>query len=311
MKKISFMLLGFVYVNLISGQCACCGSSSNLSAGETTPMAYSLNKKQWLAELYSDYRSFTGSGSNTLSDHQISNALSIKDMVITGVGLRYGINNRTALVIQQPYIFMNATTTRSEAFGDLLSLLNYRASSRSNFIVGLQAGMEWPTGQYIISATGNSISTGSGSYDPVAGFNVIKAFKRSNIRANAFFKYTTQGFNQTNYGDFFGHQLGYSYFVLQQNPSCTPDSISGNSNDRISLCLNVQLSGEWSQAQMKDHAMLPNTGSYVALAGAGIVIGCKGFSIPLMVTVPVYRQFYGEQNLNVFRIRIGLTKTFN
>jgi hypothetical protein len=311
MKKLVFMLLGCIYVNLIFGQCACCGSSSNLSAGEITPTAYALNKKQWLAELYSDFRSFNGSGNMEFSDHKINNALNIKNIVIAGMGLRYGISNKAALVIQQPYIFINATGTGREAFGDLLSLINYKAFSRSNFIIGLQAGMEWPTGQYIVSGSGNSISTGSGSYDPVGGFNIIKAFKRSNIRANAFFKYTTQGFNQTNFGDFFGHQLGYSYFILDPKASCTPDSISANKNTKASLCANIQLSGEWSQAQTKDHGLVPNTGSYVGLIGIGATLGFKGFSVPVMVSVPVYQQFYGEQNMNTFRIRIGLTKTFN
>jgi hypothetical protein len=312
MKKLIFILLGCLSVDLFFGQCACCGSSSNLSAGEITPMAYSLNKNQWLGELYLDYRSFSGTVNPGIADHTINTAVNIKDMVITGMGLRYGINSKTSLVIQQPYIFINGTSTSSEAFGDLLSLINYKAFSRSNFIIGMQAGMEWPTGQYIVSGSGNSISTGSGSYDPVAGLNIVRAFKNSNLRANAFFKYTTKGFIQTNYGDFFGHQLGYSYFILNPASSCSPDSISKNKNQNgTSLSLNFQFSGEWSQAQMKDHVMIVNTGSYVNLAGIGITVGFKGFTIPVSLYVPVYQKFHGVQNRNVIRVRIGLTKTFN
>lgn len=311
MKKLIFILLGCTYVNLFFGQCSCCGSSSNLSAGETTPTANTLNKKQWFGELYSDVRSFSGTMNTVSADHSNNEALNAKSMVIAGIGLRYGINSKTSIVIQQPYIFINATSVSSKAFGDLLSLINYKALSKSNFIVGLQAGMEWPTGQYIQSGSGNSISTGSGSYDPVAGLNIIKAFKNSNIRANAFFKFTTMGFNQTNYGDFFGHQLGYSYFLLNSVASCSPDSISKRNQIGVSLSVNIQISGEWSQSQTKDHGMIANTGGYVSLTGVGLTFGFKGFTVPVVMSIPVYQQFYGDQNQNTLRLRVGLTKTFN
>lgn len=311
MKKLIFVLLGCICFNLNFGQCSCCGSSSNISGGEATPTAYSLNKRQLVVELYSDYRTFTGNSTVNTIDHQISSAVNLKNVVVGGIGLRYGINNKTTLVIQQPYIFVNASTTSSNAFGDLLSLINYRLFSKSNFIIGLQAGIKWPTGQYILSGNGNSISTGSGSVDPVAGFSMIKAFRKSNVRAITFFKYATTGFNKVNYGDFFAHQFVYNYFVLSPLNSCVVDSMPQKKADGISLSINTQIYGEWLQAQTKDHAMLTNTGGYISLVGVGLTFGFKGLTIPILISVPIYQQFYGNQDQNTLRLRVGLTKTFN
>ncbi len=311
MKKTIFILFAVINVNLVSGQCSCCGSSSNISAGEVTPAAYALGKKQLFGELYSDFRFFNKPADHLSIDHQnqTSSALNINSMVITTIGLRYGISSKATLLVQQPYIFINAATSSSKAFGDLLSLINIKVFDKSKFIIGLQAGMEWPTGQYILSGSGNSISTGSGSYDPVAGLNVMKSFKNSAIRASGFFKYTTNGFNNTNYGNFFGHQIGYSYFLFNKPATCTKDSVSKPS--KPTLAINAQISGEWSQAQIKENISVPNTGSYLVLAGLGATLGFKGFTIPVSVTVPLYHQYYGDQNQNTLRLRVGLTKIFN
>lgn len=313
MKKIFFILLSVVNVNLSYSQCACCGSSSNISAGEVTPTAYALAKKQVFGELYSDLRYFDPPKDLNLSDHHnLSNtALKINSMLITTVGLRYGLTNRATLLIQQPYLFINARPTSSKAFGDLLSLINYKAFDKSNFIIGLQLGMEWPTGEYLQAGNGNAISTGSGSFDPVAGVNLMKSFSKSALRLNGFFKYTTRGFNATNYGDFFGHQLGYSYFLSNREAMCMDTNSAVKKSAKPTLALNVQLSGEWSQPQWKDHAMVDNTGSYVALASAGLTLGYKGFTIPVLVSLPFCQKYNGLQNQNTFRLRIGLTKTFN
>ncbi len=311
MKKIFFILLGLFSFYFDSAQCACCGSSSNFSAGELTPTAYALGKRQIMGELYTDLRFFNGTSHSTHSDHQNQvTAPVLNNMAIEIIGLRYGISNKVSLLIQQPYILINSSATSSKAFGDLLSLINYKVYGRSNFVIGLQLGMEWPTGQYVLINGSNSISTGSGSYDPVAGFNMVRSFKRSALRASGFFKYTTKGFNGTNYGDFFGHQLGYNYFLKNPVVTCSSDSTKQISSG-LSWSILCQLSGEWSQSQFSEHAMLANTGSYLALAGIGTSFGFKGFSIPIMLSVPFYQSYYGEQNQTQFRIRIGLTKTFN
>lgn len=308
------MLLLIIDVSLTLAQCTCCGSSSNISAGELTPTSYALSKRKWLGELYSEVRFFNPAPNITSADHhgQTNTSLSINNVFITSLGLRYGINEKTTLLIQQPFICINGTSTSSKAFGDLLSLINYKVIGKPNFVLGLQAGMEWPTGGNIQYANGNSVITGSGSYDPVVGFNMIKSLKNSVLRFNTFFKYTSRGFNATNYGNFFGNQIGYSYFIKKSGESCVPDSIlKKQSKVKPTFAINLQVSGEWLQAQMKDHAMVNSTGGYLALVGVGATVGFRGFTIPILLNAPLYQKFYGNQNQTKIGLRIGLTKTFN
>lgn len=308
MKKTIFMLLLVINVGLINGQCSCCGSSSNISAGETTPMSYSLDKGQFLAELYSDLRLFDPVAPDNSPDHhsQTNMALSINNMVLASVGLRYGINSRLSLSVQQPYIFINGVTTNSKTFGDLLSLANYILIRKQKMALNFQAGMEWPTGENVQEANGNSVATGSGSFDPVAGFGFVRMFERSSLRAGAFFKYTTDGFNNINYGKFCNQQISYNYFVTRVAEGCTPDSAS----KKLSFAVNAQLSGEWLQMQMKNYSIIANTGGYTVLAGLGATLNFKGFSVPLVIAIPVCQYMHGNQNQNRFRLRVGLTKTF-
>lgn len=307
------MLFLVINVSLSFGQCACCGSSSNISAGETTPMNYSLEKRQLLAELYSDWRIFDPADLNNLPDHhaQTNAPLSINNMVLTSAGLRYGINSRLSLSVQQPYIFINGVTTNSKTFGDLLSLVNYSLLRKQKLALNVQAGMEWPTGENLQEANGNSIATGSGSFDPVAGLGFAKSFSKSSLRGNVFFKYTTEGFNEINYGKFCNHQVSYNYFITNPSQNCIPDSVPKKDFDKPVIAISAQLSGEWLQMQMKNYSIIENTGGYSILAGLGVTLSFKGFSIPVLVTVPVCQYMHGNQNQNTLRLRAGLTKTFN
>jgi len=80
--------------------------------------------------------------------------------------------------------------------------------------------------------------------------------------------------------------------------------------NKVLMSLIVQVAGEWSQMQLKDHTYLENTGSYVALCSLGTTAAFKGFTIPIMFSLPFYHDFRGEQNQNPIPFKIGLTKTF-
>ncbi|MGZ3919325.1 MAG: hypothetical protein ACXVC7_03490 [Bacteroidia bacterium] len=312
MKKISFiMLFTVVCLNQIIAQCQCCGSMSGFSGGESTPGAFALGKNNWLVESYADCRFFNGiSNEQRVHDLGVSttSVLTVNHMGIGIVGARYGISDRAILLVQQPMFWVSGTTVNSKTIGDLLSLVNYMALNKPGLAVDLQAGMEFPTGQAVQFSNGSSVSTGSGSFDPVAGLSIKKPFARSFIRASGFFKYTTKGFNDTYFGNFFSQQVNYTIFLSKVNASCSPDSLPVKQKPVVSLGL--QLMGEWSQMQMKNNAFIENTGAYVALGALSVAVAYKGFSVPLMFSVPFYQQYHGEQNMTKFRIRVGITKTF-
>lgn len=301
------MLPVLFYVNAVRSQCACCASTSGFSAAGSSPSVFNLKKNQVLVEAYADYRMYRGlqvpaNYEGVLPD---SAFLRIRNAGTGILGVRYGISNRLNLVIQQPYFSIHANTMSSQTFGDLTTVLSAVVLKRPGSALSLQAGLEWPVGKATVTGA-NTIITGSGSYDPIMGMTYSRLFGRSMLNAAAYFKYTTKGFNNTWFGNSFSHQLGYNYNLLSPS-DCSADSLA----QKPALFLSLQCSGEWMQPQMKDHALVANTGGYAVLASCGMVFSFRGFSVPLLLSLPVYRYLHGIQNTEALRIRIGITRTFN
>ncbi|MCW3077825.1 MAG: hypothetical protein JWO32_2434 [Bacteroidetes bacterium] len=311
MKPVVLLIIFTLFTSLKGfSQCACCGSTSGFSGGESTPGAYPIGKNNWMVETYADYRTFNGISNEKKTIElgvSTSTAMTIKNIGIGMVGLRYGITNRTILLVQQPFFLINASDLTSKTTGDLLTLINYMLMNKSSLVIDLQGGMEWPTGQIVGFSNGSSVSTGSGSFDPVTGLSIKKPFKQAYVRGSAFFKYTTRGYNEVNFGNFFSHTLNYTYFITKTNAVCSPDSLK---KEKALVSINTQVSGEWARMQMKNNAYIENTGSYVSLAALGIAITYNGFTVPVSVSIPFYQHYHGEQNITHYRLRIGLTKTF-
>lgn len=317
MKKI-FLIMLFAVSGAcslqVNAQCQCCGSMSGFSGGEFTPGAVSLGKGNWLAELYGDTRFFKGiSNERQVREFGVStsSATVVDHMAIAVAGLRYGISDKLVLLVQQPLFNISGPTANSKTIGDMLSLFNYTALNRGGYVLDLQAGMEWPTGTAVHFGNGSSVSTGSGSYDPVAGVSVKKNFTRSFVRAAGFFKYTTRGFNDVYYGNFCSHQLNYTYILSKSGDVCAkPDSAATKAVKPV-YSVGLQLQGEWAQMQMLNNMYLENTGSYLALGAVSFAMAYKNFSVPLTLSVPLYQHYHGLQNMAVIRVRVGITKTFN
>jgi hypothetical protein len=309
MKKIVLMLLSAVAVNQAWSQCACCGSVSGFSGGESTPGAASLRRGAWLTEMYVDHRTFRGI--STVRDPELgvstTTALVVHTMDIGLLGIRYGLTDKAVLLIQQPVFLIRTPSLNSKTTGDLMSLINYNLANNPNVVIDAQVGIEWPTGQVVQFANGSSVSTGSGSFDPVVGLSAKRSFKRSFVRANTFFKNTTKGYNDTYFGNFLGQQLNYTFFLSRSNNFCTRDSLK----EKPLVSLITQVSSEWSQQQMKQHGYIENTGSFLVLGTMGIALSYKGFTVPLSISVPMYQKYNGQQNVTSVRIRAGITKTFN
>jgi hypothetical protein len=308
MKKIFFILLGVLLSYFGFSQCACCSAPTGFSGGDVSPVNYALSKKQMMVEAYGDSRFFNGISQPHYLDHSQSSATPINNMLIGILGFRYGITSRLNLSIQLPYIYIGAQTQSSNAFGDAISLLNYTLFNKRKLIIAAQLGMEWPTGQSMQVNGLNSVTTGSGSYDPLFGMNISKILNKGVLRASTFFKYTTKGFNATYFGNFWANQLMYQHYLISPALVCGKDSTTRSS---LGCSIIAQLSSEYLQAQFKDHGAIENTGSFSVLAAVGTGISFKNFSIPILFTIPLYQDLNGEQNITQFRLRIGITKTFN
>lgn len=313
LKNRSYIILSIILgtaFHFAKAQCGCCGpGGSGFSGTESTPGVYTLRKKQILVEAYSEYRSYKGSDKSQ-NDADISSlAPIIKDLEIGILGIRYGISNKASLVLQQPYFVVRTNMSTNNSPGDLMSLVNYNLVNKAKFNLAVQAGMEWPTGNNNNAGINSSAAMGSGSFDPVAGINFIRIGTRSSLRAGIFAKYSTLGFDQIRYGSFLGHQLGYSYFLINRSNACCSDSTAKSCN--CALSLNAIISGEWIQPQLQNHIYIDNTGGYSVLGNIGATFNIKKLSIPVIVSIPCYSKLRGYQELNTLRVRVGISLTFN
>jgi len=69
------------------------------------------------------------------------------------------------------------------------------------------------TGQLLEISNGSSISTGSGSFDPVAGFNILKSLKNRLFRTSGFLNTLPRDIMEPTLATFW-HQLNYTLFFI-------------------------------------------------------------------------------------------------
>ncbi len=299
-------------------QCSCSGSSSSVSFGETGNSSITLKKKQWMAEIYGDYRSFgqnesAHDHSNHVHEHATdlteSSSNELKSMLIALGGIRYGLTNRITLSLQQPYILLNAKPTSTSGLGDLMLVATAKVFDTDDFSGAILAGTDLPTGVKSTLSGENNLAIGSGSFDPVVGFVLIKSWQKSFFRANVFYKRGMVGYDKTNFGSFINPSLSFSYKLKGLNALCDSDSLS-LATDKFSWNVFANVAGEWYSEQKKQITVLANTGGFMLLTGVGTQLSFGKWSIPVSFTFPLVQALHGEQSHTIGRARIGITKTF-
>lgn len=311
--KTHFTLLLILGTQICFAQCACCaGASIGSSNGDNSNAAVTLNKRQWMIEGYGDYRTFASGAMHHESPESVEiveEETPLKHLTIGSFGLRYGVSDRITLSAAVPYVLVGTAEGNASGLGDLITLMTVKAFSRNNFNVGIMAGVELPVGQQKNSTFDETtVVVGSGSYDPMAGITIAKGWEKLTVKANALGKYTTNGFEDANYGNLLVQNMTVGYQLKGVNALCTPDSAQKKSG----LYWNVfgGYYGEWLGQIEEDGEKDPNTGYYLGFASIGTSIGIRGWNLPLTFLVPLYQQLNGEQNKSLFRFRIGVTKTF-
>jgi hypothetical protein len=306
--KLKSVLWLFVGMYLNSGcfaQCACCSSPAGFSGGGPAPGSSVLGKGQVNLELYAEQRIYRGLSRDVLSEaHTVP--LIVHNMNVATAIVRYGITSKVQLFVQQPVYQINTNDGSFNMSGDLSALAAYRVQRENNSFI-LQAGMKLPTAPRMTLSDGSVIVTGSGSYDPIAGFAFNRTGKRSLVTLSAFYKYATAGWDGIKYGSYFAQQAGVAYFAGKTPETCSEGNDNSVSSARSSA--NFILLGEWTQMQINRNAFVPNTGSYLLTANLGFTFAGKGFSVPVSAGVPLYSRYHGEQNKNSLRLRAGIIKT--
>ena len=323
--------------NVLS-QCACCaGAGIGTSNGDYNSGILTLPKKQWVVEGYGDYRTIkNGAGlpSHSISpNHQLHNGVdhvsdnpsgtdshsdsthkdeaSLKSMVITSLGIRYGITEKITISALLPYIFLQTPNGNDRGLGDLILLGAFNIFSRNNFNVALQGGVELPTGiQKGSNFDKTTVVVGSGSFDPMAGVMMAKRWNKFSLQAGGLYKYTTPGFHKNYYGSVATQNLSLSYQLIGNNIFTIADTLKGNYKASVGWNVFGGYYGEWLDKLTEYEKVDHNSGYYLGFANFGTNFNFNTWSIPLTLALPFIQKMNGDQNAGGYRVRLGIIKTF-
>lgn len=317
MKKIflscSLVLIGF---NAAYSQCACCsGASIGSSNGDNSNSAVTLGKKKFMIEGYGDYRSFMASEGGhhepNPADSSAEEETPLTKMTITSLGIRYGLTDNITVSALMPFVLLNTDKGNDNGLGDLILLSTIKVYSKNKMQIALNAGMELPTGQQKSSNFDETtVVVGSGSFDPMAGVMFAKGWEKLSLKSNVFYKYTTKGFDNTNFGSLCIQNLTLGYQLKGQSALCSPTDSTKKIPTGFGWNIYGGYYGEWLGQISEDGNKDPNSGYYLGFATIGTSISTNGWSFPLTFSLPVLQELNGEQSHTAFRLRFGVTKMF-
>lgn len=312
------MLIGAVFLctNAALSQCACCaGASIGSSNGDYNNGVFTLPKNKFVLEGYGDYRTFMDEGGHheTVAPavpeaEPEAEETPLKSMLISSIGAKYGITDKITVSALLPYVFLTTSLGNDQALGDLILLGTFGLYSKREVNVALSAGIELPTGQQKGSSFDNTtIVVGSGSFDPMLGLSVSKRWNKALLQFNTIGKYTTSGFDKTNFGSLSIQNLALAYQLKGPDAACT-DSLTKNKEFRWTVSGGYY--GEWLGAINTDGDVDPNSGYYLGFGTLGTAVSFKGFSIPLTFSMPFIQHLNGSQSNAGYRVRLGIVKMF-
>jgi Putative MetA-pathway of phenol degradation len=313
MKNIIFSVL-FVFITFsqLRSQCACCAGAGS-SNSDFTYGTQSFDKGQWLFEANADFRSLKHHHMDH-HDHgdtteEIETLLS--SMTMGTFGIRYGITDRISASATLPYVFLTTENGNDNGLGDLILLGTYNFYAKNNFTMALQLGVELPTGvQKDAKFDNTTVVVGSGSVDPMIGFQFSNHWRKLNILGNGIYKRTTEGFEKTNYGSLSIQNLSLAYQLKGENSFCTPNNSESIEKLQFGWTVFGGYYGEWLDQIKEEGVEDENSGHYLGFATLGTKISIQNWSFPLTVSLPIIKQVNGNQNDPAFRLRLGINKVF-
>ena len=316
-----FLMLGFA---VRSQNCSC--GSGNMGAfanGALNDNVGFLNKNAWLIDLSYDNRSFSPYTSKEIAkmlEHN-SDAIGISNAWIASVKVSYGISDKFALSVMQPYINIATTINQktdderyntlnsasTNAFADLSVISTYLFYNKNNIKFAVLTGIELPTGKVPENQT--NIIIGSSSFDPIIGLSGSKRMGKLIAKVNVGYKLTTKNSLGISYGDFLSHQIGLNY-SLNKLPS--KDSTCKEVGKKLLLMAGINLLGENLHPIKNNSTEIKNTGYYRNFVSPSFTIVFKErFVANTAVDIPVLQNNYGIQNASSYRIRVGLSLKIN
>ncbi|MBX9851945.1 MAG: hypothetical protein K2X86_09320 [Cytophagaceae bacterium] len=106
MKNIILAFIALTATTYAYSQCACCaGAGTGSSNGDYKNGILTLQKKQWVVETYADYRTIKAGEERNESSDTTEEETPLKSMLISSLGLRYGITDKITVSALLPCIF--------------------------------------------------------------------------------------------------------------------------------------------------------------------------------------------------------------
>ncbi len=104
MKKIVLFVIAFYATTRTYSQCACCAAAgASASSNDYNNGIFTLPKNQWVIEGYGDYRTIK-KGNAPEEDEKL-----LKNMLISSVGIRYGLTDKITVSALIPDVFLHTT----------------------------------------------------------------------------------------------------------------------------------------------------------------------------------------------------------
>lgn len=297
--------IGFSYISY--GQCACCaGASAGSSNNNFNNGLLTNSKKQWVIEGYGDYRTIQSGGEHPEeADSTAEEETPLSSMLISTIGVRYGVTNNFTVSALLPYVFLFTDKGNDKGIGDLILLGTYNVYNKNNFRFALQGGIELPTGiKKGANFDNTTVVVGSGSYDPMVGLAFSKRWNKLGLQGNAIYKHTTTGFDNTNYGSLAVQNIFLAYNIIG-NSRIPSDTIK---NIRLSAFMGYY--GEWLDKIRTGDEVNDDSGYYLGYATLGANLAVKKWMFPLTVSIPVIQDMNGQQSNSGYRLRLGIIKSF-
>lgn len=294
-------------------QCACCaGAGTGSSNGDYNNGILTLKKKQFIIEGLADYRTIQdGSSHHESSDTTAEEETPLKSLLISSLGIRYGVTDRITISALLPYAFLYTDNGNDRGIGDLILLATASIYQKNNFNLALQAGAELPTGiQKGANFDNTTVVVGSGSVDPMVGVLFSKRWENIALQGNAIYKHTTIGFDNTNYGSLSVQNISLSYRLKGEDNICSGDSTNHEGHSDFGWTIFGGYYGEWLDKIREEGTADPNSGYYMGFATLGTNLSYKKWSFPLTVSLPIIQHVNGDQNNGGYRIRVGVVKAF-
>lgn len=313
------LLLFFVIIfcsNDLFGQCSCsAGTSVGLSNGDYNSGVFNLPQRKFAIEGYGDYRTFINvkeeheHDMGTMNSSEMIEETHLKSMFISSLGIKFGITDKITVSALIPYVFLKTDKENSRAFGDLVVLGIFGLYSKNDFNIALSPGVELTTKKREDPSFENTtVAVSSGSIDPMLGISASKKWNKIILQINTIGKYTTRGFDKTNYGSVNVQNVAVSYLLKNKPSNCGSDSLMPDKGVKLSVFGGYY--GEWLGQINKEGVKNQNTGYYLGFATIGSSLSFKGFSIPLTFSIPFIQDIRGEQARTGYRIRLGFVKIF-